>query len=227
MWMLAVVDGDESAVARNKQGGLDAGRHRVERRLGLGHPDQLAQPRRRLGFVRWVESPDVARRRALAGSLATQLAPYEDPEILATAGVDLAVVGGGILGLAAARELKTRHPGLDTVVLDSADRVGTGQTGHNSGVIHAGIYYAPGSLKARMCVAGARPMYELCERRGIAYERCGKLIVARDESELGRWTSSSGAAVENEVLGAAQARPSRRSPRWSRTASESPRSTPR
>ena len=71
-------------------------------------------------------------------------------------------------------------------MLEAADRVGTGQTGSNSGVIHAGIYYAPGSLKARMCVAGARAMYELCERRGIAYERCGKLIVARDESELAR-----------------------------------------
>ena len=98
---------------------------------------------------------------------------------------DLAVVGGGILGLAVARELKGRHPALETVVLEAADRVGTGQTGRNSGVIHAGIYYTPGSLKARMCVAGARAIYELCERRGIAHERCGKLIVARDESELG------------------------------------------
>ena len=104
----------------------------------------------------------------------------------APAECDLAVVGGGILGLAVARELKGRHPELETVVLEAADRVGTGQTGRNSGVIHAGIYYAPGSLKARMCVAGAARLYELCERRGIAHERCGKLIVARDESELGR-----------------------------------------
>ena len=115
--------------------------------------------------------------------------------------VDLAVVGGGILGLAVARELKSRHPGLDTVVLEAADRVGTGQTGHNSGVIHAGIYYAPGSLKARMCVAGARLMYELCERRGIAYERCGKLIVARDESELGRLDELERRGRENAVPG--------------------------
>jgi 2-hydroxyglutarate dehydrogenase len=97
---------------------------------------------------------------------------------------DLAVVGGGILGLAVARELKDRRPDLEAVVLEAADRVGTGQTGSNSGVIHAGIYYAPGSLKARMCVAGAAAMYELCERRGIHYERCGKLIVARDAREL-------------------------------------------
>jgi len=114
---------------------------------------------------------------------------------------DLAVVGGGILGLAVARELKTRHPGLDTVVLEAADRVGTGQTGHNSGVIHAGIYYAPGSLKARMCVAGARAMYELCERRGIAYDRCGKLIVARNEGELERLDELERRGRENAVPG--------------------------
>ena len=119
----------------------------------------------------------------------------------APAECDLAVVGGGILGLAVARELKTRHPGLSTVVLEAAGRVGTGQTGNNSGVIHAGIYYAPGSLKARMCVAGARAMYELCERRGIAYDRCGKLIVARDESELGRLHELERRGRANEVPG--------------------------
>jgi 2-hydroxyglutarate dehydrogenase len=114
---------------------------------------------------------------------------------------DLAVVGGGILGLAVARELKSRHPGLDTVVLEAADRVGTGQTGSNSGVIHAGIYYAPGSLKARMCVAGARAMYELCERRGIPYERCGKLIVARDEHEVPALDELERRGQANEVPG--------------------------
>ena len=114
---------------------------------------------------------------------------------------DLAVVGGGILGLAVARELKGRHPELETVVLEAADRVGTGQTGRNSGVIHAGIYYVPGSLKARMCVAGARAMYELCERRGIAHERCGKLIVARDESELARLDELERRGRENAVPG--------------------------
>ena len=119
----------------------------------------------------------------------------------APAECDLAVVGGGILGLAVARELKSRHPGLSTVVLEAADRVGTGQTGSNSGVIHAGIYYAPGSLKARMCVAGARAMYELCERRGIAYDRCGKLIVARDERELPALDELERRGRENEVPG--------------------------
>src|SRR5918999_3104286 len=99
---------------------------------------------------------------------------------------DLAVVGGGIVGLAVARELTRRRPGLDAVVLDRAREVATGQTAANSGVIHAGIYYAPGSLKARLCVAGAAEMYEFCERHGIRHERCGKVIVARHDGELAR-----------------------------------------
>jgi (S)-2-hydroxyglutarate dehydrogenase len=99
---------------------------------------------------------------------------------------DLAVVGGGIVGLAVARELSRRRPGLDVVVLERAAAVATGQTGANSGVIHAGIYYAPGSLKARLCVEGAREMYEFCEGADIRHERCGKVIVARHADELGR-----------------------------------------
>jgi (S)-2-hydroxyglutarate dehydrogenase len=97
---------------------------------------------------------------------------------------DIAVIGAGILGLAAARELAHRHPGRSIVVIDKEDDVGRHQTGHNSGVIHAGIYYAPGSLKAELCVTGARDLYAFCERHGIRAERCGKLIVALDESEL-------------------------------------------
>jgi (S)-2-hydroxyglutarate dehydrogenase len=99
---------------------------------------------------------------------------------------DLAVVGAGILGLAVARELTGRHPDRSAVVLERAPEVATGQTGRNSGVIHAGIYYAPGSLKARMCVAGARELYAYCEERRIPFERCGKVIVARNEAELPR-----------------------------------------
>jgi (S)-2-hydroxyglutarate dehydrogenase len=99
---------------------------------------------------------------------------------------DLAIVGAGIIGLATARELLARRPGLRVAVVDRAEDVGTGQTGHNSGVIHAGIYYKPGSLKARLCVEGAARMYAFCEERGIAVERCGKVIVALDESELDR-----------------------------------------
>jgi (S)-2-hydroxyglutarate dehydrogenase len=100
--------------------------------------------------------------------------------------VDLAVVGAGILGLAVAHELRARRPGLRIAVLEREDRIAVHQTGHNSGVIHAGIYYAPGSLKAKLCVAGAEELYRFCEERGVPFDRCGKVIVARDRSELGR-----------------------------------------
>ena len=99
---------------------------------------------------------------------------------------DVAVVGGGILGVAVARELASRRPQRRVVVLEREPELGAHQTSHNSGVIHAGIYYAPGSLKARLCVSGSRELYELCERRGVPHERCGKVIVARDRSELPR-----------------------------------------
>jgi (S)-2-hydroxyglutarate dehydrogenase len=97
---------------------------------------------------------------------------------------DIAVVGAGILGLAAARELIRRHQDLRVAVIEKEPQVGFHQTGHSSGVVHAGIYYARGSLKARLCTAGARELYEYCERRRIAHERCGKVIVATTAAEL-------------------------------------------
>jgi 2-hydroxyglutarate dehydrogenase len=97
---------------------------------------------------------------------------------------DVAIVGAGILGLATARELVTRHPRLRVAVLEKESEVGYHQTGHSSGVVHAGIYYAPGSLKARLCTTGARELYEYCERHAIAHERCGKVIVATTPAEL-------------------------------------------
>ena len=97
---------------------------------------------------------------------------------------DVAVVGAGILGLATARELLRRDPDLRLTIVEREDRVGVHQTGHNSGVVHAGIYYAPGSLKARLCVEGARELYAFCERHDIPVERCGKVIVALTPDEL-------------------------------------------
>ena len=97
---------------------------------------------------------------------------------------DVAVVGGGILGLAVARELLRRRPGASVCVLEREAQIATHQTGNNSGVIHAGIYYPPGSLKAELCVAGARELYSYCDERGVPYERCGKLIVATRPEEL-------------------------------------------
>jgi (S)-2-hydroxyglutarate dehydrogenase len=114
---------------------------------------------------------------------------------------DFVVVGGGILGLAVARELGTRWPDRRIAVLEGADKVGTGQTGANSGVIHAGIYYKPGSLKARLCVQGAQELYAYCEQHSIPYERCGKLIVARNEAELGPLNELERRGRENGVPG--------------------------
>lgn len=99
---------------------------------------------------------------------------------------DFVVIGAGILGLAVARELLARHPDASLCVLEREDRVGAHQTSHSSGVIHAGIYYAPGSLKARLCVEGAGLLYAYCEERGIEARRNGKLIVATAGSELPR-----------------------------------------
>ena len=114
---------------------------------------------------------------------------------------DLAVVGGGILGLAVARELAARHPGARICVLESETGLGRHQTGHSSGVIHAGVYYEPGSLKARLCVDGARDLYEYCERREIPHRRSGKLIVATEEGELGRLDELERRARANGVPG--------------------------
>jgi len=99
---------------------------------------------------------------------------------------DVAVIGTGIVGLASARELLRRYPRLRLVVLDKEPRIGRHQSGHNSGVIHSGIYYAPGSLKARLCVQGARELYAYCAEKGIPTDRCGKVIVAADQSEVPR-----------------------------------------
>ena len=104
----------------------------------------------------------------------------------ARADCDVVVVGAGILGLAVARELLARDPGRNVTVLEKNEAVGTEQTGRNSGVVHAGIYYPPGSLKARLCVEGARDLYEYCRENGVPFEMRGKLIVARDDSELTR-----------------------------------------
>src|ERR671916_916898 len=87
---------------------------------------------------------------------------------------DFAVIGGGIVGLSTARALLDRYPDAGVVVLEKEPDWAHHQTGRNSGVIHAGIYYKPGSLKARLCVEGARELYAFCDEHGIAYERCGK-----------------------------------------------------
>jgi L-2-hydroxyglutarate oxidase LhgO len=112
----------------------------------------------------------------------------------------VAVVGAGLVGLATARALQMR--GLrEVVVLEAEDGVARHQTGHNSGVIHSGIYYRPGSLKARLCVSGRRLMEDLCAHHRVAWKRLGKLIVALDERELPRLDELERRGRENGLEG--------------------------
>src|SRR5918912_4289633 len=114
---------------------------------------------------------------------------------------DVVVIGAGILGLAVSRELLSRFPRLRLAVLDKEPAVGQHQSGHNSGVLHSGIYYAPGSLKAKLCVQGQRELYAYCERKGIPYDRCGKVIVASNEAELPRLNNLMERGLANGVQG--------------------------
>ena len=96
---------------------------------------------------------------------------------------DLAIIGGGIVGVATARSLVAR-PGLSVIVLEAESELARHQSGHNSGVIHAGLYYRPGSFKARLCAEGREELYRFCQEQEIPHRRCGKLVLATDETEL-------------------------------------------
>src|SRR6516162_10250714 len=97
---------------------------------------------------------------------------------------DVVIVGGGIVGLATGLQIIRKQKGIRIAVLEKESGIARHQTGHNSGVIHSGLYYKPGSLKAKNCVAGAAAMVEFCREHGIPYEICGKVVVATDRSEL-------------------------------------------
>lgn len=97
---------------------------------------------------------------------------------------DIIVIGGGIVGLATALKLQQKKPALKILVLEKEDKLAAHQTGHNSGVIHSGVYYKPGSLKARNCIGGYHKLLEFCIQEDIPFELCGKIIVATQESEL-------------------------------------------
>ena len=112
---------------------------------------------------------------------------------------DIVVVGSGIVGLATARELQQRHQRLVIAVVDKEDGPGHHQSGHNSGVLHSGVYYKPGSLKAQLCLQGKAAMERFADEHGIAHETCGKLIIAVDESELGRLADLERRAQANGV----------------------------
>lgn len=97
---------------------------------------------------------------------------------------EVIIIGGGIVGMATAHAVLKQQPGAKVIVLEKEDRLCAHQTGRNSGVIHSGIYYKPGSYKARLCTAGREAMYAFCEEHGIPHERCGKVIVATEADEL-------------------------------------------
>ena len=111
------------------------------------------------------------------------------------------IVGGGIVGLAVAREITRRFPGAPVVVLEKEDRLGVHQTGHNSGVVHAGLYYRPGSLKAELCTRGRLMLRDYCADRGLPYVECGKLVVAVDRAEVARLDALEMTARDNAVPG--------------------------
>ncbi|XP_057716044.1 L-2-hydroxyglutarate dehydrogenase, mitochondrial isoform X1 [Corythoichthys intestinalis] len=114
---------------------------------------------------------------------------------------DVAVVGAGIVGLATARELILRHPTLTFTLLEKEKELSAHQSGHNSGVIHSGIYYTPGSLKARLCVRGAALAYDYCDKKGLPYKKCGKLIVAVEQEEIPRLKALYERGLKNSVPG--------------------------
>ena len=124
--------------------------------------------------------------------------------LLATSNLfDVVIVGGGIVGLGTARSLKAKYPDVTVAVLEKENSLATHQTGHNSGVIHMGIYYTPGSLKARLCVEGALRTYDYCDERAIAYKKCGKLIVATNDEEVKRLGVLYDKGIQNKVPGLA------------------------
>lgn len=112
---------------------------------------------------------------------------------------DYCIIGGGIVGLATAMRLLEAQPGCSLVLLEKEDRLAAHQTGHNSGVVHAGIYYAPGSLKAQLCRKGAQAMKEFCAANNIPLDVCGKLVVATDGVELQRMAALESRAAENAI----------------------------
>jgi L-2-hydroxyglutarate oxidase LhgO len=97
---------------------------------------------------------------------------------------DVAIIGAGIVGLAVGLQLLRKNPGVKVIVLDKEREVASHQTGHNSGVMHSGLYYKPGSLKARLCVEGRAAMIQFCEEHAVPYDICGKIIVATEEREI-------------------------------------------
>jgi L-2-hydroxyglutarate oxidase len=115
--------------------------------------------------------------------------------------VKIIVIGGGIVGLATAYRLSERMPGAEITLLEKENEVGKHQTGHNSGVLHCGLYYKPGSVKARLAVQGIRQMVAFCQENNVPHEICGKLVVAADDTEVERLHALQGRGTANGLEG--------------------------
>lgn len=114
---------------------------------------------------------------------------------------DIAIIGGGIVGAATFYKLQKRFPGQKIVLIEKMDKLADHQTGHNSGVIHSGLYYKPGSLKARNCIQGRHELVAFAKEHGIAHDVCGKVVVATDESELPHMERIYNIGLENQIEG--------------------------
>ena len=112
---------------------------------------------------------------------------------------DVVLIGGGIVGVSTAWQLKQRYPDASVLLIDKESSLAKHQTGHNSGVIHAGVYYQPGSLKAEFCRRGAARTIEFCRAHDLAFERCGKLLVATDAVEMDRMEALAQRCRQNEI----------------------------
>ncbi|KAK7458949.1 hypothetical protein BaRGS_00039080 [Batillaria attramentaria] len=135
--------------------------------------------------------------RCAATSLSSGKRCYSDKK--AQSDYDVVIVGGGIVGMATAQELIRQHPNLSFAVVEKERQLAAHQSGRNSGVIHAGIYYTPGSLKARLCVKGLEMSYKYCDEHQIPYKKCGKLIVAVEPEEVPRLENLYKRGLENGV----------------------------
>ncbi len=114
---------------------------------------------------------------------------------------DIVIIGGGIVGLAAGFKIKQAQPKLKIVILEKEDKIASHQTGHNSGVIHSGLYYKPGSLKAQNCIAGYHELLDFCDQQDITYDICGKIVVATHTEQLGAMENLYMRGVQNGLKG--------------------------
>jgi len=120
---------------------------------------------------------------------------------------DVVVIGGGIVGLASAYKIASAHPNISIAVLEKEAELAGHQTGHNSGVIHSGLYYKPGSAKAKTCTAGRKQLVEFAKQYGIPFEICGKIIVATSEKEMPNLEKIYNNGVQNGIEGVEKIRP--------------------